>query len=87
MVAESAVHPVPERLAAFLTGRLDEAEPLQVEQHLSHCESCRQVLESLPDGSLDLVLRSPDPWIRRQGADAGQNRRRVAAEGTGEERG
>jgi serine/threonine protein kinase len=61
MVAANLVHPAPERLAAFLTGRLDDGELLQIETHLSDCESCRVVLESLPDGSLDIVLRSPPP--------------------------
>src|SRR5215468_5853419 len=61
MVAASPVHPIPERLAAFLSGRLADEDSVQIEIHLSNCDSCRHVLESLPDGSFDVLLRSPFP--------------------------
>jgi serine/threonine protein kinase/S1-C subfamily serine protease len=61
MVAASPVHPAPERLAAFLSGRLADEDSLQIEKHLTDCDSCRQVLEAVPDASLDVVLRSPIP--------------------------
>jgi serine/threonine protein kinase len=61
MVAANPVHPAPERLAAYLYGRLDDDESLHVEKHLSDCDGCRLVLELLPDGSLDVMLRSPPP--------------------------
>jgi serine/threonine protein kinase len=61
MAAILLEHPAAERLAAFVTGRLSDDESVQIENHLSDCDTCRSVLESLPEGSLDFVLRFPPP--------------------------
>src|SRR4051812_45225264 len=41
-------HPDPARVAAFSRGILDYDQMAEVEDHLSVCESCRQVLSSRP---------------------------------------
>jgi serine/threonine protein kinase len=50
-------HPSSDRLVAFVAGRLDEAASLEIETHLNSCGTCWQVLESLAEGSLELLLR------------------------------
>jgi serine/threonine protein kinase/biotin carboxyl carrier protein len=51
-------HPNPARLAAFGHGTLDHDELAEVESHLAVCESCRQVLSTLPNDKIVGLLRS-----------------------------
>ena len=51
-------HLDPARLAAFGRGILDHDEMAEVEGHLAVCESCCQVLCSLPDDEFAGLLRS-----------------------------
>jgi len=63
-------HLDPARLAAFGRGTLDHDEMAEVERHLAVCESCCQVLSTLPDDEFAGLLRSaqnqselaPSPW-------------------------
>ena len=58
----SAVHPSIERLAAFVAGELTEQESVNIETHLSACDSCRTALENLPRNDLDLLLCRTPPF-------------------------
>jgi serine/threonine protein kinase/multidrug efflux pump subunit AcrA (membrane-fusion protein) len=51
-------HPDPDRLAAFGRGRLDHDEMTEVESHLAVCESCCQLLSTLPDEEFVGLLRA-----------------------------
>ena len=51
-------HPDPVRLAAFGRGILDHDEMAEVESHLAVCESCCQVLSTLPDDEFVGSLRT-----------------------------
>jgi formylglycine-generating enzyme required for sulfatase activity len=46
MPAIEAIHPPAERLTAFAAGRLDGPEVDEIEQHLSSCESCCQLIRN-----------------------------------------
>jgi hypothetical protein len=59
MIPQELTHPGTDQLAAFVSGRLDEAESVLIERHVADCNACRLVLEALPDDSLDRVLRAP----------------------------
>jgi HEAT repeat protein len=52
-------HPSNEKLAAFVAGRLEEAERQSIESHVADCEVCGQVLQNLPDDSLASLLETP----------------------------
>jgi uncharacterized protein (TIGR03067 family) len=52
-------HPTPEQLSAFGLGRLEESASAVVEAHLTVCEPCRTVVESLPDDSLIALVQAP----------------------------
>jgi serine/threonine protein kinase len=62
MIDTNAVHPNVERLAAFVAGALTEQESVDIETHLSDCDSCRTVLENLPQNDLDLILCRTPPF-------------------------
>ena len=51
-------HPDQARLAAFGRGILDHDEMAEVESHLALCESCCQVLSTLPDDEFVGLLRT-----------------------------
>ena len=59
MNAVPLTHPSPERLAAFVSGKLGEAESAEIETHLADCDTCRAVLELLPDDTVVSLLRAP----------------------------
>jgi formylglycine-generating enzyme required for sulfatase activity/serine/threonine protein kinase len=52
-----AMHPPADRLSAYAQGRLDEPEMDEIEQHLSSCDSCCQLIRGQPDDSLVAKLR------------------------------
>jgi serine/threonine protein kinase len=51
-------HPQPEQLAGFVHHSLDDGEWTAVEQHVSSCDTCRQILESLPEDPLISLVRA-----------------------------
>ncbi len=51
-------HPDPARLAAFAQGALDRSEMTEVETHLDVCESCCDLLSTLPDDEFVDRLRA-----------------------------
>ena len=64
-------HPTRERLAAFVEGKLNDADSAVIERHLPKCNTCQAVLETLSDGTLGQLVRevgaaagsSADPGI------------------------
>ena len=50
-------HPSPDRFASFLRGLLAPPEARAVEVHLGGCDACTAVLDGLPSGALDRLLR------------------------------
>ena len=57
MAVQSLDHPDPARLDAFGRGTLDHDETAEVERHLAVCESCCQVLTSVPADEFVGLLR------------------------------
>jgi hypothetical protein len=57
MADETQHHPGHERLAAYASGRTDEAESAEIENHLGTCEPCCEQVESLPRDPLDVLLK------------------------------
>ena len=53
-------HPDPDRLAAFVSGRLPPVEAAEVEGHLTDCAICCKVLEALPGDPFVAMLRGAD---------------------------
>src|SRR5262245_57360149 len=53
----SASHPGAGRLAAFVSGLLDPDQSAAIESHLADCDTCRTVLEALPEDTLSSLLR------------------------------
>ena len=49
-------HPSHENLAAFNSGRLGVVESAEIERHLADCESCCQLLKTIPDDTLISLL-------------------------------
>jgi serine/threonine protein kinase len=65
-------HPDPVRLAAFGRGALDRGEMTQIATHLAACESCCEVLCTLPDDELVDRLRASQKvqgWNAASGGD------------------
>ncbi len=58
MSEQTLEHPDQARLAAFGRGILDHDEMAEVETHLAACDSCCQVLSSLPDDEFVASLRT-----------------------------
>src|SRR5687767_4815235 len=55
-------HPSAEQLAAFGLGRLNESESATIEEHLSACETCCQVVDEVtPDSFIDHLKSAPLP--------------------------
>jgi WD40 repeat protein len=52
-------HPSSDELARFVSGLLDQDHSTVIETHLADCDTCRTVLEGLPDDSLVSILRAP----------------------------
>jgi WD40 repeat protein/serine/threonine protein kinase len=52
------LHPSPEQLLAFVSGRLDEAESSAIASHLADCADCCTLLESQPADSLIAKLQA-----------------------------
>jgi tRNA A-37 threonylcarbamoyl transferase component Bud32 len=50
-------HPDAAQLAAFVSGRLNDADSLEIENHLADCQICATVLEKLPEDSLGALLQ------------------------------
>ena len=65
MNAIEQTHPSREDLAEFNSGKLGTAESTEIELHLAGCDSCCEMLTSLPDDTLVSLLREAetDPAI------------------------
>ncbi len=57
-----AIHPPADRLAAYALGEMDGPEMDEIEQHLSSCDSCCQVIKNQPGDSLVWKLRAQSAW-------------------------
>jgi hypothetical protein len=58
MTEQSLDHPSTAQLAAFGRGVLNHDEMAEVERHLAVCQSCCQVLSTLPDDEFIGLLRT-----------------------------
>ena len=78
-------HPSLEELSEFVSGRLNDAESAAIELHVADCASCGNVLESLPEDTLVLLLReSSTATDRRQvGGGSGSSLSEESATFTG----
>jgi len=54
------IHPDREQLESFVHGRLDEETQLSIEQHITKCDSCCDVLRSIPHDALVAQIRDGD---------------------------
>src|SRR5437773_11383184 len=52
------VHPSLEKLSAFDSGQLRDAEWEEVERHVAHCARCCEELDALPQDPFASLLRS-----------------------------
>jgi tRNA A-37 threonylcarbamoyl transferase component Bud32 len=50
-------HPAPEHLAAFATGQAPEDSAVEISRHLADCQSCRTLIDELPEDTLVSLLR------------------------------
>jgi serine/threonine protein kinase/putative intracellular protease/amidase len=57
MAVQTSPHPKPETLAAFNNGTLAEADRIQVERHVTSCDSCCSALAGLSDDRLIGIVR------------------------------
>jgi len=57
MLHVKLAHPSWEQLSAFGLGQLDPAEVAEIENHVLSCTVCCQMLWSVPDDRLVLLLR------------------------------
>jgi serine/threonine protein kinase len=51
-------HPTPAQLQAFDAGRLPHAERGPIERHLQGCPACCAALDTMPEGTLEALLRA-----------------------------
>src|SRR3954469_14774833 len=58
MTDQGVTHPVPDRLAAYASGRMSPAEMDEIERHLASCEACCRALPDLPEDTLMELLRA-----------------------------
>jgi serine/threonine protein kinase len=58
MKDEQVLHPSLERLSAFDSGRLRDAEWDEIERHVAHCATCCSELEALPEDNFAALLRA-----------------------------
>jgi len=68
-----AIHPPPDRLAAYAQGRLDEPEMDEIERHLSTCDTCCRAIEDQPGDSLVWKLRARAASMAAATAAAGMS--------------
>src|SRR5262249_42559526 len=54
----NAAHPGRQRLEAFGLGRLDDGDSVEIERHVAACDTCRAVLETVPEDCLVSLFRS-----------------------------
>src|SRR5262245_33051974 len=50
-------HPRPDALQAYGLGKLPPSDAVEVEEHVSACETCRQVLETTPEDAFVTLVR------------------------------
>jgi tRNA A-37 threonylcarbamoyl transferase component Bud32 len=50
-------HPEADRLTAFVAGRLNDVESVEIEEHLADCQVCATVLEKLPRDSFAALIQ------------------------------
>ena len=55
--ADTSRHPSTERLRAYVLGKEDDDSSAEIEQHLSGCDFCRDLLQPQDEDSLVLLLR------------------------------
>jgi anti-sigma factor ChrR (cupin superfamily) len=51
MSNDNEPHPDENQLTAFGLGALDEASSTEIQRHIAHCDTCRQVLGTVPETS------------------------------------
>ena len=54
-------HPTDAQLTDFSSGKLAGTECDEIEKHLAECDTCCQLLKTLPDDSLVALLRQEQP--------------------------
>ena len=54
-------HPTDAQLTDFSSGKLASAECAEIEKHLAECDTCCQLLKTLPDDTLVALLRLGQP--------------------------
>jgi serine/threonine protein kinase len=60
MNALQDVHPDERQLAALKVGKLEPPESVEIERHVATCDTCCEVLQTLPDDSLVNLLLEPN---------------------------
>src|SRR5438132_6810168 len=58
MSEEQGLHPSIERLSAFDSGQLHDAEWEEIERHVAQCATCCEELEALPEDKFAALLRA-----------------------------
>ena len=61
MTSPQVKHPTDAQLTDFSSGKLAQAESGEIEQHLAACDTCCQLLKTLPDDTLVALLRQEQP--------------------------
>jgi eukaryotic-like serine/threonine-protein kinase len=86
-ITDPLAHPDPEALTAFGLGRLDERDAEMIAEHVSSCDACRLVVESVGDDTMALLLRAAEGGRPAAGLDdavgplSGYERLEVIGEG------
>ena len=61
MATPERTHPTDAQLTDFSSGKLAATECDEIEKHLAECDTCCQLLKTLPDDSLVALLRQEPP--------------------------
>ena len=59
-------HPPPSQLHAFAVGQIDETSAVEIERHLTECDSCSALLASSPDDAFVALLQGADSATRSE---------------------
>jgi serine/threonine protein kinase len=75
-------HPNSEQLAAFASGQAPEETATQISLHLAECETCRTVVDALPQDTLLSLIRQPaSGGLREENETAAANTSRPGVAG------